>query len=60
MGHEEREKSKEAEIEMNGDVPQEESVEIQSLKSKVTRVTHVSKRRCFGKFLSATRDSSRI
>ena len=38
MGHEEGEKPKEAEMGMDGDVPQEGSDEIQSLKGKVVRV----------------------
>ena len=38
VSHEESEKPKEAEMEMDGDVPQEESVEIQSPKRKVIRV----------------------
>ena len=38
MGHEVKDKPKEVEMEVDGDVPQDESVEIQSLKRKVIRI----------------------
>ena len=58
VAREESEKPKKAEVEVDGDVPQEESVEIQSPKRKVIRVESEETQDCLRETLAISQEEA--